>query len=288
MTPHAYAQPHLLEHALADLAVTALVDEATLSPKPGLVDRRGSGAHHDLDLGLMLASARSLWPTFAAMACAAAKHGAIDGVLRARLGELGRTGEDHMLRTTGGINTHRGAIWAMGLLIASSALDSTASAEQIASRAGAIARITDPCAPDTRNSHGLIASRRYGVGGAREQAQAGFPEVIEQGLPQLIASRRAGCSEPHAQLNALLAIMAHLTDTCVLHRGGAAALERTQTGARQVLAAGGVATFTGRRELQRLDRALLALNASPGGAADLLAATLFLDALTRTPLAIRS
>ncbi|MGK9066462.1 triphosphoribosyl-dephospho-CoA synthase [Stutzerimonas chloritidismutans] len=270
---------------LADLAVQALIDEAELSPKPGLVDRRGSGAHQDLHLGLMHASAQSLWPAFAAMADAARLEGRVSQALRETLGQLGRDGEAEMLRVTAGVNTHRGAIWALGLLSAAAMLESGASAGGIAASAAALARLDDPAAPHNPDSHGARVCRRYGVLGAREQAQQGFPAVIEHGLPQLLASRHAGAGEQNARLDALLAIMSSLTDTCVLHRAGLEGLTRMQDGARAVLEAGGAASLAGRRQLRLLDRDMLALNASPGGAADLLAATLFLDRLAPHALA---
>ncbi|WP_205895277.1 triphosphoribosyl-dephospho-CoA synthase, partial [Metapseudomonas otitidis] len=108
---------------LADRAVDALIDEADLTPKPGLVDRRGSGAHSDLHLGLMHASALSLWPCFRQMAEAALQHREVGAPLREALGRIGREGEAAMLATTGGVNTHRGAIWALGLLVAAWALE---------------------------------------------------------------------------------------------------------------------------------------------------------------------
>ena len=271
-------QPSLAER-LADVAVQALIDEADLSPKPGLVDKRGNGAHDDLHLGLMHASAHALWPAFKAMAEAAQTIGEVAQPLREILGHLGREGEAEMLRVTGGVNTHRGAIWALGLLTAAAALKSGATAERIALTAGALARLDDPAAPHNPDSHGARVCRTYGVLGAREQAQHGFPAVIEQGLPQLLASRRDGAGEQNARLDALLAIMSQLSDTCVLHRAGLEGLTRMQTGARAVLAEGGAASLAGRRQLRELDRDMLALNASPGGAADLLAATLFLDRL---------
>ena len=272
------AQPTLAER-LADLAVQALIDEADLSPKPGLVDRRGNGAHSDLHLGLMHASAHALWPTFKAMAEAAQEIGEVGQPLRETLGQLGRDGEADMLRVTGGVNTHRGAIWALGLLSAAAMLESRASAGEIAASAAALARLDDPAAPHNPDSHGARVCRRYGVLGAREQAQYGFPAVIEHGLPQLLVSRRGGAGEQNARLDALLAIMTELSDTCVLHRAGLEGLTRMQQGARAVLAAGGCASLAGRRQLRALEGEMLSLRASPGGAADLLAATLFLDCL---------
>lgn len=267
-------------HALADLAVDALIDEADLSPKPALVDRRGSGAHGDLHLGLMHASALSLWPCFREMAEAAAGFGEIGLPLREALGRIGREGEAAMRVTTAGVNTHRGAIWALGLLVAARALaPHEHDAGAIAAKAGRIALLEDRFAPRQQDSHGLQVQRRYGVRGAREEAQAGFPTLLGHGLPQLHASRRNGAGEQNARLDALLAIMTCLDDTCVLWRAGLEGLHAMQQGARAVLAAGGSASLAGRRALRELDTSLLALNASPGGAADLLAACLFLDNL---------
>lgn len=262
---------------LADLAVDALIDEADLSPKPALVDRRGSGAHHDLHLGLMHASALSLWPCFKQMAEAAQAHGEIGQPLREALGRIGREGETAMLAVTAGVNTHRGAIWALGLLVAALALKpDSRDTHAIALRAARIALIDDRAAPRT-DSHGAQVARRYGARGAREEAQLGFPAVIAHGLPQLVRSRAAGAGEQNARLDALLAIMTVLADTCVLWRAGLEGLAAMQQGARAVLDAGGSASLDGRRRLRMLDARLLHLNASPGGAADLLAACLFLD-----------
>ncbi|WP_313455196.1 triphosphoribosyl-dephospho-CoA synthase [Pseudomonas sp.] len=268
--------PTSLPEYLADLAVAALIDEANLSPKPGLVDRRSSGAHGDMSLALMHASALALWPCFRQMAQAAQRHGVIGQPLRAELGQLGREAEATMLATTGGVNTHRGAIWALGLLLATQALDPQADPSTVTARAGRLALIDDPAAPCLA-SHGAQVRDRYGASGAREQAQLGFPAVREHGLMQLQRSREQGASERQARLDALLAIMAGLSDTCVLWRAGPQALQSLQAGARAVLAEGGSATLGGRRQLRRLDMLLLQLNVSPGGAADLLAACLFLD-----------
>jgi triphosphoribosyl-dephospho-CoA synthase len=266
---------------LADLAVHALIDEADLSPKPGLVDLRSNGAHTDLNIGLMHRSAYALKDTFRAMAEAAETSRALNQPLRETLGQLGREGEATMLAVTGGVNTHRGAIWALGLLTAAAAFDPTdLSPHHVAQRAATLANLPDRFAPVHRESHGLKACALYGVPGAREQAQAGFPALLNQGLPQLHMSRKHGASEQNARLDALIAIMTVLPDTCVLHRAGLEGLDTLKRGARTILLSGGCATLAGRRALRTLDSALLRLNASPGGAADLFAATLFLDRLT--------
>ncbi|PXX50981.1 triphosphoribosyl-dephospho-CoA synthase [Aquitalea magnusonii] len=267
-----------LASQLAALACQSLLDEARLAPKPGLVDSRGNGAHSDLNLELMCRSARALQPAFFAMANAAWRQ-TPSTTLREQLGSLGRSGEQAMLQASGGVNTHRGAIWAIGLLVAAAAMDaSQLQAAAVCQRAAALARLPDRLLP-AQPRKGELACQRYGVGGARGEAQQGFPHITRLALPALQASRARGDGEVNARLNALLAIMSRLDDTCLLSRGGMPGLTLVQAGAAKVLAAGGVATLPGRRRLYQLEKDMLAQRLSPGGAADLLAATLLLDRL---------
>ena len=269
--------------ALGRQVLQALLDEVTLTPKPGLVDLRSRGAHADLNWALMCHSACVLQPVFAAMAQAAWESDDDDG-LRQRIGAIGRDGEALMLAATDGVNTHRGAIWALGLLVTAAAQQVARGAslapQAVAARAGALARLTDHAAPVATGNKGELACRQYRVDGARGQARAGFPLVTGAGLTQLHASRARGDNETTARLNALLAIISQLDDTCVLSRGGEAALLALQAGAARVLAAGGAAPAAGSQALLALEAVALARGVSPGGAADLLAATLFLDRLT--------
>jgi triphosphoribosyl-dephospho-CoA synthase len=266
---------------LAHHAVGALVDEAMLTPKPGLVDLRGAGAHRDLSWPLMCASACALRPAFGQMALAGALITDDALLLRRRIGAIGRDAEDAMLAASGGVNTHRGAIWALGLLVTAAAAQPHRDAAVIAARAGELARIADPGAPVRTGHKGERACIEHGVGGARGQARAGFPHVIDHALPMLTLSRARGDLEHHARVNALLAVMATLDDTCLLARGGRKALNAAQHGAQRVLASGGIATPNGRRAFDELETRLRRLHVSPGGAADLLAAALLLDRIER-------
>ena len=129
----------ILPPLLAELAVEALLAELELTPKPALVDRRGSGAHSDLTLSRMYRSAYSLRPMFAAIAKIA--HGQVPSQsLREQLAVVGRRGEQMMLVATDGSNTHRGAIWSIGLLVAGVAMSgSYTSSRKIAAQAAATA-----------------------------------------------------------------------------------------------------------------------------------------------------
>jgi triphosphoribosyl-dephospho-CoA synthase len=268
----------ILSSTLARLAVAALRDEAELTPKPALVDRRGPGAHGDMDLELMMRSANTLEPAFARMARAAFGRTPSEE-LQGELAEIGRDGERLMLHATGGVNTHRGAIWSLGLLVASAAMG-RASANETCAGAGELARFHRRVNSGVP-SHGFQIERQWGFRGARGEAEADFPHVTRCGLPALRRSREEGTSESLARLDALLAIMCELDDTCLLFRGGLAGLHMAQGGAKRALSLGGASTAAGYSALLALGVKLVHLGASPGGSADLLAATLFLDSVER-------
>jgi triphosphoribosyl-dephospho-CoA synthase len=262
---------------LASLAREALIAEAELTPKPALVDWRGSGAHHDLSLALMRQSATAIEPYFAAMASCSQGHN-VDGNLRSQLASIGRSAERAMYQATQGSNAHKGAIWILGLLVSAAIRVPGENAREIVAVAGAIARLPDREQPKLL-THGDMVRHRYGAGGARMEASTNFPHVMRCGLPMLRNRRAKNYPEEICRLDALLSLMAELDDTCVLYRGGVEALRVVKAGAQAALDAGGYANANGRQRLHALDRELIARNVSPGGSADLLAATIFLDAL---------
>jgi triphosphoribosyl-dephospho-CoA synthase len=266
---------------LARLAREALIAEAQLTPKPGLVDRRGAGAHTDLSLSIMERSAFTIEPYFREMAFIS-EEAHPSQALREDLAVVGRNAERAMLKATNGSNSHKGAIWILGLLISAAAVhvEGEPKASRIAATAKETASFEDRAAPRLV-SHGDVAAKRYGVAGARGEARRGVPHVIDIGLPMLRSERASGATEHVARLDTLLSIMSWLDDTCLLYRGGEEALATAKAGAAAVERAGGSGTAIGRQKLFHLDRRLLALGVSPGGSGDLLAATLFLDAVER-------
>jgi triphosphoribosyl-dephospho-CoA synthase len=264
---------------LSELAWQSLIAEAELTPKPGLVDGRGSGPHSDLSLDLMRRSADAIAPYFTRMAVASAEA-RMDTSLRAVVASIGREAEAAMLRATSGSNAHKGAIWVLGLLTCAASLSEGSLPELVAEAAGYLARLPDRARPQTV-SHGDVVLERYGATGARGEAYGNFPHVIKIGLPALKAARKSGRTERDSRLAALLAIMLHLDDTCVLYRGGPEAQRIVREGAAQVIEVGGPGSPKGNAALIALGQELVGLRVSPGGSADLLGATLFLDALER-------
>jgi triphosphoribosyl-dephospho-CoA synthase len=199
-------------------------------------------------------------------------------LLREELGATGRKAERAMFLATGGTNTHRGAIWALGLLVAAASQTKDLNPVRVAVLAGSIARLPDLVRPELV-SHGDVVRERYGLVGARGEARRDFPHVVRVGIPALRAARVAGKSETASRLFSLLSIMVELDDTCVLYRSGLEGGEAVKAGAKAVLAVGGPGSQEGDAALRRFDRKLLEKRISPGGCADLLAASLFLDCL---------
>ncbi len=266
---------------LAAKAVRALLDEAQLTPKPGLVDQRGNGAHTDMNLALMEKSAQSLEPTFYRMALVGWMRKP-DGALRRQIGVIGRQGEKEMMQVTCGVNTHRGAIWSLGLMTTACAMhQGDVSARELVSTAATLARIEDRDCPPVF-SKGQYVCHRYRVQGARGEAQMGFPHVMKA-LSYLRLSWKNVSGQDFKQvvhINALMTIMADLSDTCVLSRSGEKALQTMNKGAQKVLDEGGFGSLSGRHAYNQLEKDLMSLKISPGGAADLLAAAFFLDSIT--------
>ena len=264
---------------LSKLAWQSLIAEAELTPKPGLVDGRGSGSHSDLSLDLMRRSANAIAPYFTRMALASAEA-QMDTSLRAAVAGIGREAEAVMLRATSGSNAHKGAIWVLGLLVCAASLSEGSDPEFIAEAAGYLARLPDHARPQAV-SHGDVVLERYGASGARGEAYGNFPHVVKIGIPALRAARTNGGTERDSRLAALVTIMSRLDDTCVLYRGGREAQKIVHEGAARVIKVGGPGSPKGNVGLIALGQEFVSLHISPGGSADLLAATLFLDALER-------
>jgi triphosphoribosyl-dephospho-CoA synthase len=266
-------------YGVARAAISALHAEVMLEPKPGLVTRHSNGSHRDMNAALFVRSLFSLRRYFARIARAGEQGASFQGLQR-----LGIDAERAMLRATHGVNTHRGAIFTLGLLAAAAGtlhadgvpLDASAVCTAVGERYGAAILATRT---DARPSHGIRASARYRVEGAREVAGRGFRILIETAVPTLESMIALGVSRERAAVQTLFAVMAVLDDTNLYHRGGVAGVEFVKRKSVAFLAAGGVCSPHWRDRVASLDSAFVQRNLSPGGAADMLAAALFLRKL---------
>jgi triphosphoribosyl-dephospho-CoA synthase len=257
------------------LATDCLIREIETSPKPGLVSHIDNGAHEDMDADMLRRSAHVLEPFFAELA-AAGGSGAEMGRLRA----IGIEAEVAMRAETGGVNTHRGAIFGLGLFAAAAGFrrrygPAATLGRLVAARWGT--GIVE--GPVALHSHGSAVARRYHAGGARSEAAAGMPSVYTVARPALIEGRRLAGEEEAARVHACMALIAAVEDSNLLYRGGPAGLAFAQGEAAAFLAAGGVGAPDWAANAMDIHRRFIVRHLSPGGCADLLAMALFAEAI---------
>ncbi|USJ01964.1 triphosphoribosyl-dephospho-CoA synthase MdcB [Xanthomonas prunicola] len=269
------ALPREVAYRLGRLAVGALHAELACAPKPGLVTPFDSGSHADMDASTFVRSLFALRGYFVAIAQAS-----IDQAPFEWLRQLGIEAEAAMLRATGSINTHRGAIFSLGLLTAQAARLRVAhgrrpTAEQVCDGVR-MWRDALQAAPVNPHSNGQRVRAQYRISGVREQAAAGYPLLREIALPTLRSALDGGATREAALAQTLMQLIAEVDDLNLLHRGGSDGLAFAKAQAVAFLADGGIAQPQWRMRLHAIGRQFVARRLSPGGSADLLACAWFL------------
>ncbi len=259
-----YIPKSTVPYLVADLAERALRLELDTTPKPGLVDRRDNGAHKDMDYALMSKSISALRPYLTRLAVESAKD--IDP---AKIKEIGIEAEKAMLKATGGVNTHKGALFCIGLSVAAaSCLACSTGAVEAYSFKELVSRAASEI-PSARGTHGAEAKRSFKAVGALENARAAYPELFTDWLPYY----RSLEGDPFRCHKTLLHIMTTLDDTNILHRRGAEGLAHAEAEAARLLE-----DFS-ESGLSSLNKDFIRENISPGGSADMLSLTIFIESI---------
>lgn len=265
-------------------AVQSLLDEVCTTPKPGLVDRRNSGSHGDMDIFTFMASAAALAPYFhscAEIGIQTADCPPEETFLKLR--KAGLQAEQDMYRATKGINTHKGAIFTIGILCGAAGRlwNPVASWNPSALFREVSAMTKAAMQEDLRRSGGdTVGQRLYvqrGIPGIRGEAAQGLPSVEKIGLPAYRACLDRGLDRNKAGAITLLHLIAQVEDTNMLSRGGTEGAAAGAAWAAELLKGGRLPAPS---EIEALDDRFIQRNLSPGGCADLLAAVYFVDALT--------
>lgn len=259
-----YIPKSTVPYLVADLAERALRMELDTTPKPGLVDRRDNGAHKDMDYALMSKSISALRPYLTRLAVESAKD--IDP---AKIKEIGIEAEKAMLKATGGVNTHKGALFCIGLSVAAASyLASTTGSVEAYSFKELVSRAASEI-PSARGTHGAEVKRSFKAVGALENARAAYPELFTDWLPYY----RSLEGDPFRCHKTLLHIMTTLDDTNILHRRGAEGLAHAEAEAARLLE-----DFS-ESGLSSLNKDFIRENISPGGSADMLSLTIFIESI---------
>ena len=274
------ARQHLAEY-IAVRAYLALLQEVKTTPKPGLVDRRNSGAHKDMDMRHFFASANALRPFF----CRFAEQGYLTRDLTPtetfqNIRKIGIEAEEAMLAATHDVNTHKGAIFTMGLLCAACGRlgpdrwqTENILAEIAAMTAGVVENDFRGITAENAKTPGEKLYAKHRVTGIRGQAEKGLPAVKDVGLPVLKEGLKRGLSLNDAGAVALLHLMTVTEDTNIINRTDMATFESVQLETKTLLQK---EPFPDMATIEALDDDYIRRNLSPGGTADLLAATCFL------------
>ncbi|WP_291374548.1 triphosphoribosyl-dephospho-CoA synthase MdcB [Acinetobacter sp. UBA6720] len=278
LQPHEVLCPNIIRTAerLDRLACMALLDEASLEHKPGLVCPSSQGSHHDMDFSLFQCSVNALQGYFQVQ-CLNGYHDVDFDEIR----QCGILAEQKMMTATQQINTHKGAIFNLGF--ASAAVGQCLAADSPLN-AGSISHKIQSTWQDellhhlerNPNSHGQRMRSQYGITGAIEEVASGFKTVMDVALPTYIEIYARTANAQQATIQTLFSLMAYVQDTNIVWRGGLSALYIVQDLAKQFLARGGVLQHNWMQDVAKVEGYFVQHRLSPGGSADLLGVTLFM------------
>ncbi|EGW41334.1 triphosphoribosyl-dephospho-CoA synthase CitG [Desulfosporosinus sp. OT] len=274
---------------IASLAVQAMLYEASCNPSPGLVSRASSGAHRDMDYFTFLDSATTLINPL--IHCSEAGFSpSTPQKIFTQIRQIGQLGEQQMFRKTLGVNTHKGMFFLLGVCCAAGGkafYNGThfSSLQSIIKdmTAGLVERELNSRYNEFKNAnelsltHGERLFLHHKVEGIRGEVQRGLPTVFDFSLGFYKRNRDLGKNQRLVQT--LLAIMQHCEDTTILYRHSIDTLKEIQEKAKQIISIGGVKTSQGIKAIHEMDKDLSQRKISPGGSADLLGVTVFLDLL---------
>lgn len=282
--------PTTIPYIIGHLASMALQAELDTTPKPGLVDRNDNGAHRDMDHTLMQRSIQALHPYFVRLAQLGFtdKQPCHDEIVN-----IGIEAEREMFKATGGVNTHKGALFSIGLAavaLAGEAFSRITQAErcgtmayndvnskQIQSLSNSIASLAR-LFPDTNGTHGSKAKANNILKGALDNAREGYTQLFKAWLPFYIDRIAEG--DNYALHKTLLRIMCDLDDTNIVYRTSMETMQEVKTEARQMLdTSRNIVNFEA--ALQAMNTDYIHRNISPGGSADMLSLVVFLSCVVR-------
>lgn len=262
---------------IARLSCRALLYEVCTTPKPGLVDREGNGSHKDMDIFTFMDSASALWPYFQSCARIGRQTAGLSPQhtflqIRSR----GRKAEADMFSATKGVNTHKGAIFSMGILCAALGRlprehwrqSDIVLRECAAMTAGLVAADFAGLTRENAVTIGQKLYLEYQITGVRGQMEAGLPAVKDIGLPTLKRGLAQGLDINRAGCGTLLALITAATDTNLIARSSLSVWQETVSRLKQLLKDN---PYPDPDTLHGLDREFIEKNLSPGGSADLLA-----------------
>ncbi|WP_392563884.1 triphosphoribosyl-dephospho-CoA synthase CitG [Orbus wheelerorum] len=275
-------QNNELHSDAAKLAQIALLKEIDLTPKPGLVDQSNNGAHTDMSLLTFLQSIAAITPYLDKFYDYAVKSNNDNRAFLTDLRTIGCQCETAMFIATNNVNTHKGAIFAFGLILASvgrltaqhKPLNYSKICDEVASLCQGM--VERELLTSQGNTVGERLFKQYGFTGARGEAQSGYQLITKYALPTYFECLKQGYSEQQTLWQTMLNLFAHNNDTNIVSRGGIDGLNYVKAYSAKLLNEKSAFAPDAKIILQQFDQHLIEKNISPGGSADLIAVTWFL------------
>lgn len=277
---------------ISNLATKALLYEVSATPKPGLVDRYNSGAHKDMDFFSFLNSSIALIDHFRQCTMAGLNFSEEDYTLLLKnIRPIGIEAEKNMFNATGGINTHKGLVFSIGIIAAAAGLHYKKHRNEniLATEISELVKlITKDITIELREieekedlTYGERLYLKYGVKGIRGEVEEGFQTVLEYALPAFKTLIKEDKHINDILIQVLLHLMANTEDSNILGRHDMETLEFAKSKAKAALSHGGIFTYYGKLYVEEMDKSFIQKNISPGGSADLLAITIMLYMLEK-------
>jgi triphosphoribosyl-dephospho-CoA synthase len=280
-------------HYLASLAQRAILYEVSTTPKPGLVDRENSGAHKDMDFFTFMASSSALYKGLYECALEGILFQGTDStVLMDKIRIPGISCEKDMFKATKSINTHKGIIFSLGVILAAVGklyketdkevflIEDICNEVKIITK-GLTKKDFNGIENKEKLTHGERLYVSYGYKGIRGEAESGFSTVLRQAIPLMRDWKiKKDLSMNDLFLHMLINIMAESEDTNVIIRGGIESLSYVKEISSEFIKDGGMYQKDAKQKLDEMNKIFIQKNISPGGSADLLAITIFLGLIS--------
>lgn len=274
-------------HRIGDMAGSALLEEVYTAPKPGLVDPLSNGAHRDMNLLTFKRSTNALLPYFHEFAETGIHMSEKPEGCFLKIRQIGIQAENAMYEATGQVNTHKGAVFTMGILCAAAgscfkkygqvSISSLIMQEQKMVRNILLNELDSIQFKNRKDTHGQKNLCTYGSRGIRGEAADGYPSVVNLALPVIRQGKKEGRHWNLVKIQTLFTLMSQVEDGNILSRCRREGLREVQKLSQEFLLAGGAYSQGAMEELIKLDTYFIHKNYSSGGCADLLAASIFLS-----------
>lgn len=270
-----------LAYEIGGFAIQAMLYEVSCFPSPGLVSPVSNGAHKDMNFYTFVDSTCALSSYFVKFVREGFKEVSCRELFK-NIRKIGIEAEKDMFLKTKGVNTHKGMIFLMG--IACAAVGKAIRDEKtFIAITKIIKEMTSGIVENELENINLNKKLSYGekiyiehkIKGIKGEVEEGIPIVFDFAL-KIFDECNELCTNDRL-VHTLVGIMQICEDTNVIHRHSVETLRLVQEKAEDIIRKGGMKTVIGKEMIEKLNCEFIEKNISPGGSADILGVTVFMN-----------